>query len=157
MNDTYVAVQWATAPYFNTTEYKENPFCEDSTTYLQAPSTNSELNDPARVSDILVAMRCIGIILPSLFLVLFSWTGLYKDVLKRNIIMYTLSFIVAGYVVTEQLFFHISFFPSFLLFSHRFLSLIFSLSLSLSLSLSSSRSSSPCISLSLSLYLSLFP
>ena len=109
VNDTYVAVQWATAPYFNTTEYKENPFCEDSTTYLQAPSTNSELNDPARVSDILVAMRCIGIILPSLFLVLFSWTGLYKDVLKRNIIMYTLSFIVAGYVVTEQLFFHISF------------------------------------------------
>ena len=101
--DDLRAVQWVTAPYYNTSSYNNNPFCANGVSETAAVVVNNQTNlhekeaqSPVEVSNILVAMRCIGIILPSLLLVLFSWMNIYsKSLMKRNALTYSLSFLIA--------------------------------------------------------------
>ena len=91
------AVHWATAPFFNQTSYFKNPFCEASPHHLLGNiSLPNNLNNPEDVSNMLVSFRSVGVILPSLCLMLFSWTEVYQSkVLQRNVFLYTLMVIVA--------------------------------------------------------------
>jgi class 3 adenylate cyclase len=73
---------WVSAGYFNSTAYRNNPFCSQTRTPVSdtiAEQAGSPLDPPERTASNLVALRSVGVIIPSLALMLFSWTSAYTD------------------------------------------------------------------------------
>ena len=73
---------WVSTGYYNSTAYRNNPFCSHTSMPVSdsaAVSAGSPLDPPLRTARNLIALRSVGVILPSLILMAFSWTSVYKS------------------------------------------------------------------------------